>query len=810
MSTKNLDQLFAPRCLAVMADLCPGSYKEQLLINNLSQLDNQHHVYFIGSPCLPPEAKGMQVDSLEHIEEPIDILIFARPLSTLREVFHYRNSKAIANLILLGFTEESPPELLREILAEARRHKIRILGSNSIGLLIPRRHLNASYHPTMPLHGKIALISQSGALITSILDVAREQDIGFSHVVSIGNLLDIDFGDLIDYLGGNEQIAVIALYMENIKNVKKFLSACRSVSRIKPVIVLKSGRHPRIQALIQQRIVGRQLGSSEVYESTFRRAGIISVDNINQLLTASITLSTRNIPYGSRFAIITNSDALGIFAVDQLLFRKLYPTPMDTKLQARLAAIIPGSEAAGNPINLDATADNALFITTSTTVLEAGNFDALIIIMVVNGFIKPHKIVAELEKIRARFPAKIFYTWLGGSSFHRHKARDFIQNDIPVYLSLQESLSSYYYSERYRYKLTKLMAIPPLFDDAAPVHKGRARQLLAPFLEEKPSLLPENVTRELLHIYGIPTPAVAAAAKNSAQAPVDLAISSRWDPEFGPFIALGLAGTCARFNPETAIMLPPINVLLAQRMINKSPAGEILKTYQLEKLHELLLRFSTLLCDFAALWQARLEIRLAENGTLELKTASIEVKSSSVEAPHHLAIMPYPSHYQFRETLADGTSLLIRPIKPEDEEKHFAFFHSLSRQTNYYRFFSYRKRLSHEQITRFTQIDYDREMAIIALVEENGREKTIGVNRLAYYPQEDRYEFALVVTDDWQGKGVGKILMEKLLYIARDRGIKTIYGNILAENHTMIQFCHRFGFKEYQAEGEVVLVKLEL
>ncbi len=806
MSTKNLEQLFAPHCLAVMADFCPRGYKEQLLINNLSQLNGRHRVYFVDSPCLPPEVKGIRVDSLEQIEEPIDILIFARPLSMVREIFRCRNVDTVANLMLLGFAEESPPELLQEIVSEARQHRIRILGNNSIGLLIPSQHLNASYHPTMPRRGKIALISQSGALITSILDVAREQNIGFSHVVSIGTLLDIDFGDLIDYLGGNEQITTIALYMENIKNVKKFLSACRSVSRIKPVIVLKSGRHPQIHSLLQKRIAGQQLGNSEVYESAFRRAGIISVDNINQLLTASITLSTRNIPYGNRFAVITNSDALGIFSIDQFLFRKLFPTPIGKELRERLTTIIPGNETGGNPINIGATADNQIFINTTFAALESGNFDALIVLMVINGFIKPHKIVEELEKMRARFPVRIFYAWLGGSPFHRHKARDFIQDDIPVYLSLQESLSAYYYSERYRYKLTKLMAIPPLFDDAAPAHKGRARQLLAPFLTPGATPLPEFITRELLQTYGIPAP----TAVKFLETAVELVVASSWDPEFGPFISLGLGGICARFNPESSIMLPPLNGLLARRMISKSPAGEILKSYPLEKLDELLLRFSTLLCDFSELWQSRLEIQLLENGKLWLKTASIQVKDSAVEAPKHLAIMPYPNRYQFQETLPDGTSLLIRPIKPEDEEKHFAFFHSLSWQTNYYRFFSYRKKLTHEQITRFTQIDYDREMAIIALVDENGKEKTIGVNRLAYYPQEDRYEFALVVTDDWQGKGVGKILMEKLLHIARDRGIKTIYGNILAENNTMVQFCRRFGFKEYQSEGEVVLVKLEL
>lgn len=807
MSTKNLDQLFTPGCLAVMADFCPGSYKEQLLINNLSQLDNRHRVYFIASSCLPPEIKGIQVGSLEQIDEPIDILMFARPLSMVTEIFRCRNIDAVANLVLLGFTEETSPELQREILNQARRHRIRILGSNSIGLLIPRQHLNASYHPTMPHQGKIALISQSGALITSILDIAREQHIGFSHVVSIGSLLDIDFGDLIDYLGGNEQIAIITLYMENIKNVKKFLSACRSVSRVKPIIALKSGRHPQIQSLIQLRNTSnRGVGDSEVYESAFRRAGIISVENIEQLLTAATSLSSRNIPYGNRYALITNSEALGIFAIDQLLSRKMPPAVIDEKLKNRLEATIPVPETGVSPIDIGATADNQHFIKTITAVLESGNFDTLLILMVINGFIKPQEIVAEVEKIRLRSPVRIFYAWLGGSTFHRHKARDFMQDDIPVYSSLVEALSAYFYNERYRYKRTKLMAIPPPLDDAAPVHKGRARQLVAHFLTPEPTPLPEAITRELLQIYGLPKPTI----KNFDATAVELAVTSNWDQEFGPFITLGLGGTCARFNPKSAIMLPPLNALLAQRMIDKSPPGEVLKSYPLKKLDELLLRLSTLLCDFAEIRQTRLEIQLDENGKLRLKTAFIQVKSSHVEAPNHLAIMPYPSHYQSREILADGTSLLIRPIKPEDEEKHFAFFHSLSRQTNYYRFFSYRKKLSHEQITRFTQIDYDREMAIIALVEENGKEKTIGVNRLAYYPQEDRYEFALVVTDDWQDKGVGKILMEKLLYIARDREIKTIYGNILAENSKMIQFCLGFGFKEYRSEGDVVLVKLEL
>ncbi|MBN2333173.1 MAG: bifunctional acetate--CoA ligase family protein/GNAT family N-acetyltransferase [Deltaproteobacteria bacterium] len=803
MSTRKLSQLFDPRCIAVIADFCPGSYKEQLLTANLSRLNGGRSVYFVGAPCLPTDVKGITADSLEQINQPIDILIVALPLTTVPEIFRAQNISTVASIILLGFAEKIQTALLDDILSQAGRHQIRILGANSIGLLIPRLNLNASYHSTMPHQGRIALVSQSGALITSILDIARERNIGFSHVVSIGSLADIDFGDLIDYLGGDDQVGSIALYMENIGSVKKFLSACRSTARVKPIIVLKSGRHPMIQSLIERRNADH-LGSDAVYDSAFRRAGVIMVDTINELLTAGITLSTSHIPFGNRFALITNSGALGLFALDQLLSRQLAPAAIQPPLQQKLTELLP-EKSDENPIDVGATADNDCFSATIAACLESGNVDALIVLMVINGFMEPHTIVDQVQKNGERFPGKIFYAWLGGSPFHRYKARNFMQADIPIYFTLEEALSAYYYSERYRYKLAKLMAIPPQFDDASPTHQARVRQIVAPHLAPEPAPLPETVVRELLQTYGI-----TVTSQTLPVAGVELALSCRWDPEFGPYFSLGISGFCSRFNSRTAIMLPPLNSLQAQRLIERSPAADILASYPLTRLEDLLLRFSALICDFAEIRQAKLVLTVRETGDVATTNASIMASYTATIAPHHLVIMPYPHQYQFFATLADGTRLLIRPIKPEDEEKHFAFFHSLSRQTNYYRFFSYRKKLSHEQISRFTQIDYDREMAIIALVEENGVDTTIGVNRLAYYPQDDRHEFALVITDAWQGKGVGKVLMERLLEIAKDRQIRTIYGKVLAENQTMIGFCRRFGFSEYESEGNVILVKLEL
>ncbi len=805
MSTRNLEQLFNPRCLVAMTGpALPGS-KEKLLLDNLARADSRSRVYVVGGGQ-SPGGRLIAVDRLEAVPEAIDILLYARPLARIGEIFPAANLDRVANLVLLGFDDPDEPGLLDRVATWARERRVRVLGNNSIGLLLPQRRLNASYHPAMPHPGNIALISQSGALITSILDIARERHIGFSHVVSTGNLLDIDFGDLIDYLGDDDQVDAIALYLENLRQVKKFLSACRQAARQKPIIALKSGRHPRIQKILRRRPSSRQLGSSTAYESAFRRAGIISLGSINELLTAGVTLSSRNIPHGNSFAIITNSDALGLFSVDQLLFRRRQPAPINPRLRRELQNIIPGNPDK-NPIYVGATANNKIFADAITAALTAGNFAALIILIVSNGFCRPAEIVATVAAESQRHPVKLFYAWLGGSSFLQHQAREFMRRRIPVYFSLEEALDAYYYSSRYRDKQLKLMAIPPFFDDAQPVHKARARQLLAPKLSDQPTRPPAAITRELLHIYGLP---VREDNPGGGGKTLQLRLGSNLDPEFGPVISLGLAGPCARFNPEQATMLPPLNPLLNRHLLESSPAGPQLHRYSLTRLHEVMLRFSTLLEDFAEIRHLELHLQVAEDGTVTIAAAAMEVQAASVTAPHHLVIMPYPGQYRSEVRLDDGTRILIRPIKPEDEEKHFAFFHSLSRQTNYYRFFSYRKQLTREQITRFTQIDYDREMAIIALVRENGREKTIGVNRMVYYPHRDRYEFALVVTDAWQGRGVGKILMEKLLAIARDRGLKTIYGQVLAENSRMLRFCRRFGFREVDSEGDVVLLRLEL
>ena len=260
-------------------------------------------------------------------------------------------------------------------------------------------------------------------------------------------------------------------------------------------------------------------------------------------------------------------------------------------------------------------------------------------------------------------------------------------------------------------------------------------------------------------------------------------------------------------------MLPPLNPFLAEIMIARSPAVRPLQRRDSKSQEELviiLLRLASLVTDCPEIVTIDIFLEEREGLGFTLREATITARQSPLRPPRHLVIAPYPNEYEFRDQLADGRPVLIRPIRPEDEKLHLELFHSLSRQTNYYRFFSYRRHLTHEQAARFTQIDYDREMAIIALIEENGRQRSIGVNRLTYQPRYDKYEFAIVVADAYQGLGVGRILMRRLLEIARDRRIRRIYGVVLAENQKMIEFCRAFGFVVDSQDGSTITFRLDL
>ncbi len=810
MSVSQLEKLFNPQVIVVAGITDDGNnLKFKDLLDNLQKTALPRTVYIIGNPEGVLRSGFKYRDSLENINEAIDLLYLTCPLHELP--IYFKESiltKTAAIAINKNITSSRDKVILEQVAAAARKSDTRIIGVNSSGILRPPIRLNLSTHPQLPQTGKIAFFSQSGAVLGTILDLARELDIGFSHIASIGSLLDIDFGDLIDFVGNDPEVDAIMIYLENIRNVKKFISACRSVSRIKPIIAIKSGRHPRIHEIMQRRVFA-QIGAGPVYDSAFRRAGIISVDNLKEMLLAGRSLSRRNIPNGDRLGIITNSGGLAIFTVDHLLFNSIEPTPLSKKLIGKLRHILP-KKLIQNPVDVGGTTDTETFSAAISACLEAEEFDALIILAAAHQTLDPKLLIQQVQKHLEHRYCAVTYTWINAKPKDRRIAAPLARQGVYVYFSVPAALNAYLYSRRYRHKLNQLTALTPRFQREYSISHLNSRKFLDPYLEKETKKLPPDPSRQLLQAYGLDPGVDSAPPLNEG---LSLLAGAATDVEFGPYLYLGLAGIAAEIQPEKSIMLPPLNPFLAQIMISRSPAARALARRSPELNEDLaitLLRLASIVTDCPEIVNFELYLRENNKQGFNLYDAAIEIKKSEIQAPRHLVIAPYPNEYEFHDQLRDGRKLLIRPIRPEDEELHHELFNSLSRQTNYFRFFSFRRHLSHELAARFTQIDYDREMAIIALIEENHRTRSIGVNRLSYQPRLDQHEFAIVVADAFQDLGVGAILMKRLIEIARDRRIKQIFGVVLGENIKMIDFCLAFGFVVDSQESNTITFRLDL
>ena len=812
MSVSLLEKLFNPQVIAVAGDAAAGTetdIKLDDLLANLRHTARPRTIYLIRIRADNSPIDFLHRESLTEIKESIDLLFLTCPLYELPAFFTKPILEKTATIVInKNISSSHDREILDQISSAARRYNTRIIGVNSSGTLSPPVQLNLSTHPHLPAAGKIAFFSQSGAVFGTILDLARELDVGFSHIASIGSLIDVDFGDLIDFVGNDPEVEAILLYLENIRNVKKFISACRSVSRVKPIIAIKSGRHPRIHEIIKPRVFAK-IGAGPVYDSAFRRAGIVSVNNLKELVLAGRSLSRRNIPTGDRLGIITNSGGIAIFTTDNLLFNQIEPTPLSKQLTSDLRRILP-HKLIQNPIDIGGTNNTETFATVVKICLQSKEFDALIILAAAHQNLNPHQLIKQVQKELESNYCAVTYTWVNAKPKDRRVAAPLARKGVYVYFSVPAALNAYLYSRRYRHKLNQLTALAPRFQRDYKIKHFNSKDFLAPYITDEIGELPPETALKFLQAYGL-IPSTAAARPPERQ--LLLKLGTATDIEFGPYLYLGLNGVAGEIEPSLSIMLPPLNPFLAQVMISRSPvAGALTQrgTRLNEDLAINLLRLAAIITDNPEI--ERMEIYLSENAneTFDLGAGPVRVRKSLVAAPRHLVIAPYPKEYEFHDRLKDGREILIRPIRPEDEKLHYQLFKSLSRQSNYFRFFSYRRHLSHEQAARFTQIDYDREMAIIALLQEEQQERSIGVNRLTYQARSDQHEFAIVVADEFQGTGVGSILMQRLLEIARNRQIKQIIGIVLAENLKMINFCRAFGFKIKSQDGSSITFCLDL
>jgi len=889
LGVENLDKLFNPKRIAVIGASDRGGSVGAKLLRNLIGVGYKGAVYPV-NPFRPTVQGITAYPTIERIPRKVDLAIIATPAHTVPQIVEECGRAGVSGLIIIsaGFKEagEEGKSFEKQILEIKNRYNMRIIGPNCLGIMRPSIKLNATFANKAANPGKIAFISQSAALCTSVLDWASEANVGFSAVVSVGSMLDVDFGDLIDYFGTDPKTKSIVLYIESIKNARKFISAARGFARAKPIVVVKAGKfRESAEAAICH--TGALCGEDAVYDAAFRRAGIIRVEAIIDLFNCAETLAMQPNPKGSNLTIITNAGGPGIMATDSLIAKGGKLSPLSDETIQALNEILPSYCSKLNPIDILEEATTDRFRKVMEICLKDPNSDGFLIIYTPQGASDPvetAKAVVELSK-KTRKP--ILTSLMGEDGCW--KARKILRkNGIPAFTTPEQAVSTFMYMWSYTQNLELLYETPEELSIELSI-PASLREMLRKAFKEGRTVLTDPESKEFLQAYKIPTikTVVAKTSKEAVNAaskigyPVvmkalspqithksqvegvildvrseaevkeffgtlaqrvrkhkpsakfegvilqplvkkkgyELLIGSKKDPHFGAVIVFGMGGVAAELLRDVSIGFPPLNQVLARRLMEKTAVYKLFSDpddhrVNLKLLEEILVKFSQLVIDFPEIKEIDINPLIVDEKDAVAVDARIVIDEARVAAkvqPHeHLVITPYPKKYISEWKLRNGISVVLRPIKPEDETLIHELFQSLSEETMRFRFFQIIRELSHEMLTRYCNIDYDREIAIVAELEEEGKKRIIGAVRLILQPSQKTGEFAVVVGDRWQGLGLGSKLVDCIVEVGRDMGLDSICGDVLSNNVRMFRLCAKKGFRMEPVDEEVVKAVLDL
>jgi acetyltransferase len=871
-----LDRLFAPRSIAVFgASDKEGSLGGRVLQNILAE-------NFPG-PVYPVNPKHANVAgrrcyrALHEVGAPVDLAVIATPAASVPEIVHACGEYGVHAAVIhsAGFAEAHERttglELEKALLSEARRYGMRLLGPNCLGLIRPDAHLNATFSKNSTRPGTLALISQSGALCTAILDWAAAHEIGFSAVVSLGEATDIGFGDLLDYLALDPHTHSILLYIEGIRHARHFLSGLRAAARMKPVVVVKAGRHGAgSRAALSH--TGALVGTDDVFDAVLARAGAVRAGTVEQLFAAAQLLANEHRVRGNHLAIVTNAGGPGVLAADRAADLGVILPPLAASTVEQLSAVLPANWSHANPVDILGDAPPARFEAAATACLADPNTDGVLVMLSPQAMTDPLAAAAALIRARGVSEKLLLACWMGETQVA--EARVLLDHQhVPEFPSPETAVEAFAYLASYQRNQQLLRQVPgPLAPHSAPDVEG-ARLIIEGALAEHRNLLTTMEARAVFAAFGIPLMAASAAhnanealvAAESLGFPVVLKISSpdithksevngvrlnigssasvrsvyhelveavqKQKPEariagvtvermarcphgrelhvgvardtvFGPVLSFGLGGTAIEVLHDRALALPPLNSFIVQEMIRDTRAGALLGAFRnlppvnMAAIEQVLLAVSEMVCELPQIREIDINPLLAdEQGAVALDVRIVvESQAPQLDRYAHMAIHPYPGHLVSHMQLPDGTDIVLRPIRPEDAGIEADFVRQLSPQAKYFRFMQSLRELTPEMLVRFTQIDYDRELALIAVVLQGEQELEVAVTRYGMNPDGESCEFAIVVADAWQGKGIAMRLMTLLMETAKARGFKLMEGTVLAANVAMLGLVKRLGF----------------
>ncbi len=885
-----LKSMFEPQSVAIIgASERPDSIGAVIVRNMLDaqfsgelHAINPKHKTVFGVPC---------VARIDDLRKRPDLVIICTPARTVPGLIDECGRAGIKAAIVIsaGFAETGPAgaELVRRTRSAAKRNGVRIIGPNCLGLMRPSLGLNATFARSPGKAGSIGLISQSGAVCTALLDWAQSNGVGFSTVVSLGASIDLDFGEILDYMIADPKTESIFMYIEGIRDARRFMSAVRAAARVKPVLAIKVGRHPAGTKAVASH-TGAMVGADDVFDAALRRAGVVRLSTLGQMFSAANALFTGFKPAGKRLAVVTNGGGPGVMAADRAADLGIPLAQLAPETLEALNSALPPTWSHANPIDLIGDADDARYRAALEAVLADPGVDGVLTLLTPQAMTHPTAVAEAVIDIAKTANKPLMTCWMGCDQVRAARSL-FEAAHIPTFRSPEPAVELFHHISSY-YRNQQLLRHAPasLAQDLDPPSVESARLVIETALSERRTVLTEMESKALLAAFRIPI-AQTVVARSATEAmvyaeemglPVAMKIDSPdithksdvggvrlhvdnlrsvrdcWqelmaevgrrkpdarlrgvsiepmvnkrnarelfvgvvhDDVFGPVISFGHGGTRVEVLRDRAVTLPPINVELARDAIQRTRVSAMLGEFRgmpaidMEALERVLIRVSEMVCELP--WIREMDINpllVDESGCVAVDARIILADVQPTATPYsHMAIHPYPARLEHVVNLPNGTRAIIRPIRPEDADREAKFVRELSAETRYLRFMSTIKELPPQLLARLTQIDYDREMALVA-VSEGETEEQLGVCRYVVNPDGETCEFAIVIADAWQRQGLARIMMNLLIEAARERGLKVMEGVFLANNERMLRFVQSLGFHINRDPEDSSLVNGEL
>jgi len=889
MSVRNLHYLFAPKSVALIgASERPGSMGTTLL-DNLLGGGYKGKLYAVNPKY--DQVGGLACHgSVADLPEAPELAVICTPPATVPQLVRQLGEKGTRAAVVLSSgmarARDARGRSLRQAALDAAHpYLLRLLGPNSAGLLAPGLGLNASVAHSGALPGRIAFVSQSGSLMTGVLDWARTRGIGFSHFISLGDSSDVDLGDVLDYLASDGQAGAILLYVSQLRYARKFMSAARAAARSKPVLVLKS-RAGEEGARAVASESGALASEDDVFDAAVRRAGMLRVYTTEQLFAAVETLAYARPLHGERLAIVSNGAGPGVLARDALRYGGGVAAALAPESLVQLDMLLAAGSSA-NPVDLGGGAPPGRYAAALEILLKDPQVDALLVVHSPTATVDSREVANAIAPLARAAARPILSCWLGGASVL--EARTIAANArMPTFRTPEDGVAGFMQLVHYRRNQNLLMEVPPSMVGHMAPDRSAARALVREAIASKRLLLSDPETKAILRAYGLALVETRAAADIDAavaaaraigypvavkiltpdvmhksdfggvtldldsdeavrasaqrmkkrldelfpQARFDgfsvqamcrrshaheLIVGAATDPVFGPVLVFGQGGVAVEVTDDHAVALPPLNLVLARDLVDRTRVARLLAGYRnrppanLDAILAVLIQVSRLVSDIPEIVELDINPLLADSRGATVLDARMRLALAdrSGSTLDRLAIRPYPR--ELEETIAwNGAPLLLRPIRPEDGPAHLAFFDALTPDDIRYRMFVRIRELQPSQLARFTQIDYDREMAFIATRKNaDGVNETLAVARVVADPDNTSAEFAVTVRSDLKGMGLGGIMMKKLIDYCRARGTGEIVGEALPQNSRIVAMVKKLGF-EVTIDGEEGIRKMRL